>query len=218
MPAVLELFNDTWNGRLVRGVNNAEAVALPAFYQGDSVTIRYYPLLPLDSARAPFFEKLALTSLTLQMVIGPRAGADAIKAAQYTWSKQSTPDAEGKLGYFYADLDLNTSELNTAIGTADQYSAFLEIKLAEGGKPYRVVFQGGFTLLATVKDPSSPAALPLPAPSYLTADECRELFVMWDNKLRAGNAGRNVILVSPDGASTRELGVANDKSGVDNLT
>jgi hypothetical protein len=218
MPASLELFNDTWNVRLVRGVNNAEPVSLPSFFQGDTISIRYYPLLPLDQARAPFFEKIDLTSLTLQLVIGPRAGADDIKAAQYTWTKQIGADAQGKSGYLYADLDLNTSGLNTALATADTFSSFLEFKLSEGGKPYRTVFQGGITIFSTVKDPTSPASVPTPAASYLTRDECFELFVMWKNTLRAGNAGRTVELVSQDTASTRELGVANDKSAIDNLT
>ncbi len=45
----------------------------------------------------------------------------------------------------------------------------------------------------------------------------RELFPMWDNRLRPQNAGRNIIFVSPDATELREEGVGDDGAAISNL-
>lgn len=209
-------------GRACKPIDNQplSTLTIGPFYQGSLIPMRVYPVVATgNQINAPYFSKLDLTNLDFQLVLGPRAGTENILAAQYTWSKQTAADSEGKSGYFYANLDLNTSALNTAIGSSDQYtSAYLEFRISRAGAAYSPVHQVNPTILSVVKDPTSSSSVPTPTPSYLTRDECLNLFVMWNNTIAAGGAnnGRNIILASPDGTRQRELGVSNDGSPIDN--
>lgn len=213
--AYVDLYLDASDpGKILKDLNGNTALPLN-WYQGSNVSLRVYVARPTGLTTGARYAKIDITSLSLQVALGPRAGAEAIKAAQYTWTKQTTADSDGKLGYFYADLDLNTSDLNTAVGTSESYDAYLEFRISEGGANYRVVSQTPIKVLAVVKDPGSASSTPSPSSSYLTREECLEYFVMWDNRNRTENAGRSVVLVSPDAAHTRTLGVDNDGAGID---
>lgn len=226
MADAIELYMNvgTPTGALVRGLSDSGAFTMGPFYQGQLLKLRVYPVIPtgvlVPMPGAAQFSKVDLTNLDLQVVIGPRAGASSVKAAQYTWAKQTANDSEGKSGYFYANLDLNTTDLNTAIGTSDTYDTYIEFQLSRGGLPFAPAYQSAIQIISAVLDPSGAAAVPTPAASYLTAAQCFNLFVMWNNALAAGgaNAGRNVIFVSPDSAHTRELGVGNAAEPIDNAT
>lgn len=200
--------------KILRDLNGNTALPM-SFFQGSNVSLRVYIARPTGAVTGARYAKVDISALSLQVAIGPRAGAEAIKAAQYTWTKQISPDSAGLSGYFYADIDLNTTDLNTAIGTSESYESYLEFRISESGASYRVITQAKFTLQSVVKDPGSASSTPTPSSSYLTRDECLELFVLWDNRNRSGNAGRNVVLVSPDGAHTRTIGVDNDGAGID---
>jgi hypothetical protein len=212
MALALEMYLDCLEGRLVKGLSNQDEFVFNTVYQGSALQMRVYPVIPTFSGLAPFYSKLSLTNLDLQIVLGPRAGADAIKAAQYTWTKQTTNDSDGKSGYFYATLDLNTSELETAIGSLDSITYYLEFRISESAV-WRVAHQRQVTVISVVKNPTGAASIPTPAASYYTAAEIQNLFVR-----KIGLAGETVIFTSPDGASTRELGCNDDKSGMDNVT
>lgn len=222
MADAIDLYLDisTPQGRLVKSLNDASSPAFGPFYQGALLNLRIFPVVPTGAgALPPFYSKVPLANLNLYVVVGPAAGSESIKAAQYVWSKQTSNDSEGVSGYFYSDgLDLNTTDMNTAIGSNPNYLTKIEFLLQRGSGNFTAVFQADITILAAVKDPGSAASNPTPALSYLTKDECLNLFVMWDNRLRAANAGKAPILVSPDGSHTRELGVDNDGAPTDNLT
>jgi hypothetical protein len=207
-------------GRLVTNLNNAAAPVFGPFYQGQLLQLRIFPVVPTGNrVLRPLYSLVALDNLDCQVVVGPAAGAEAIKAAQYVWNKQQVPDAEGLSGYFYADLDLNTNELNTVVGTNATIATQFEIRFSRGAGNFTPVYQTDITIRAVVKDPAGAASIPTPTPSYLTREECFNLFVMWDNRLRAANAGRSIITTSPDQNHTREFGgVDNDGAPTDNLT
>lgn len=219
MADAIELFIDvsTPTGAAVKSLTDASPVAIGPFYQGALLKLRVTPVVPTGSkVSTPFYAKVPISTIEMLATVGQRAGAEAIKAAQYTWSKQLTADAEGKSGYFYADLNLNTSDLNTAIGSSDTYGTYFEIQFSRSGGAYSPVFQSAITLLAVVKDPGSAASIPTPTESYLTLAQSYNLFVAWRNDLIPANAGRNVIFLSPDGTRTRELGVDNNAAPIDN--
>lgn len=209
-------------GAAVKGLNDATTFVLGPFYQGQLLPLRIYPVIStgavLPTSNQNLFSKVSLTNLDLQVVVGPRAGAESILAAQYTWSKQVANDSEGKSGYFYANLDLNTTNLNTAISTSDSYSTYIEFELSRSGATFAPVYQAGIQILAVVKDPGGAASAPTPATSYLTAAQCYNLFVAWRNDLIAANAGRNVVFLAPGAAHTRELGVGDSGEPIDNAT
>lgn len=226
MADAVEIFLDlsTVTGRAYKALDNQPLAALTIgpFYQGSLVPFRVYPIIAgLNQVAAPYYSKVSLTNLEFELVLGPRAGAESILAAQYTWSKQTAADSEGKSGYFYADFNLNTSALNTAIGNNDTYtSAYLEFRLSRNGGAFSPVFQTQPTILAVVKDPGSASSIPTPTEEYLTVAAARNLFVMWNNLLApsGANNGRNIILVSPDGTRTREIGVGNNAEPIDNAS
>jgi len=221
MADATEVFLDltTPQGALVKSLDDRTLFSLGPFYQGQAIPLRVYPVVATGRTLAPnLFSKVALDNLSFELVYGPRAGATAILAAQYVWTKQTVPDSEGKSGYFYGTLDLNTTELNTAIGVEDQINKFLEFRLKRGADSMAPVCQVPVITLASVKDPNSSASIPTPQNAYLTAAQCYEMFVMWNNQLRAANAGRIPIFVSEDSAHTREApGVSNAGLPIDNL-
>lgn len=187
-------------------------------YQGATLSLRVYPCVATsNTVSSPYISKLPLDTLDLQVVVGPAAGAEAIKAAQYTWQKQLTPDSDGESGYFYADLNLNTSEMATAIGSSETYSTKIAFLLSRNGGPYSCVHQTSITLLAVVKDPDSEITIPTPTQYYLTVAQAEAKFVMWDNRILPQNAGRTLILVSPDSSHISETGVDNDGNPIENL-
>lgn len=217
MAAAIEIWNDLLNNRLVQGLNSNEAFRFGTLYQGSKLSIRYFPILPiLGAIQAPFYKKVDLSNLTLEIAVGPRAGTESLKAFQGTWTKQTGPDSEGVSGYMYADLDLNTSDLNTAIGTLDTYSTYLEARLSESGVK-RVTYQTDLIITSVVMGPGAAGSLPTPAAEYFTKAEMLELFVSWDNT-RVQSRGKAVRFASGDGTATRTLGVNNDKSPQDDLT
>lgn len=204
-------------GRLIKGLSDPAPFTLGPFYQGQLLSLRVFPVTVSGSVNQ-VVSQVSLTNLELWVAVGPRAGAEAIKAAQYTFAKQTVPDAEGLSGYFYADLDLNTTDLNTAIGTSDTYTTYFEFLIARGANTHRPVHNVPVNIIARVRDVGA-ASLPTPAASYLTADQCYSLFVLWNNALRPANNGRSIKILSPDGSHTRESGgVDNDGSPTDNLT
>lgn len=219
MADAIELFLDisTPTGAAVKSLSDLASVQIGPFYQGSLLKLRVTPVTPTGSkVSPPYFAKVPITTLNLLVTVGQRAGAEAIKAAQYTWSQQLTADTEGKSGYFYADLNLNTTDLNTAIGTADTYQTYIEFQLSRSGGAYSPVFQQLITILSVVKDPAGAASIPTPSANYLTMEQCFNLFVAWRNDIIPANAGRNIVLLSPGGTHTRELGVDDSAAPIDN--
>lgn len=217
MADAIELFLDisTPQGALAKSLTDRTVPSFGPFYQGQKINLRVTPVVPTGNSIGTLFSKVALDQLTFEFVMGVRSGTNQIYVAQYVWTKQSVNDTDGKSGYFYATVDLNTTELNAAI-TSESLSVYAEFRLGRGAAAAGPVLQVATTIYAAVKDPSGAASIPTPAADYLTAAQCKALFVQWRNDLEAANAGRTIVLASPDNTKTRELGVANDGSAIDN--
>lgn len=217
MADAIEVYLDisTPQGGLFKSLTDRTVLALGPFYQGAALNFRVFPVVPTGATLGALFAKVPLAGLSFEMVVGIRTGTNQIYAAQYVWTAQNANDAEGKSGYWYATLDLNTTELNAAI-TGETLTCYLEFRLKRGAGSFGPVCQQQISVVAAVKDPSGAASIPTPAPSYLTRDECLALFVAWNNAIIPANAGRTLVLSSPDATKTRELGVANDGAAIDN--
>lgn len=180
MPnSVLNLYNDIVNNRLVEGLNSRASVSLREFFQGETVSIRIFPVRPIAGAVvAPFFESVTVSAMSYRLSIGPAAGAESLKAYQDTWTAQTSADSAGLSNYLYADLDLNTTELNTAIGSDSTYTASLfELQFSDNSAPYRIGYQGPFTLRSVVRDVSGAASLPTPSASYPDWNQANATYV-----------------------------------------
>lgn len=208
MGAELNLYNDVIGKRLVLGLSNAGEFTLPDFAQGDGITMRYFPCRPTYSARPPFFSLVDVSGLSLRVGVGPRAGASALLAAQNTW----TPVAAS--GYLEATLDLNTTEMNTAVGVLDSINSYVEIRLNDGAE--RLVYQAQVKVVAAVIGPTGASDLPESVDSYYTRNELDALFVKWVNASVAAR-GKSITLTSASGAAQRIIGVSNDGEAQDDI-
>lgn len=204
MSSVINLYNDVANNRLVGGLSSKEAVALRNSYQGETLSFRIFPVVPIVGVViAPFYAQVPVADILYRMAIGPRAGATSLLAAQATWTPVSGPDADGISNYLEADLDLNTTAMNTAIGSLSTYGdAFFELQFSISSAPWRVGYQAPFSITATVMDISGAIVLPIPAASYPTWEQVGASFVR-----RVGLAGENYSMMSPDGTKVVLFGV-----------
>lgn len=210
-------------GRMLAGLNGGNPPQFTGFFQGQHLQLRIWPVRPSGTSIGNAFTPVPLTAFDgIKIAVGKRAGtptplALAGMGTSYPFAAQTTPDSDGVSGYWSGELNLNTTAMNTEIGSNDTATAWLEIVVVRSGNP-RVILQQQITITAVVLDPSGAVSLPGAATEYFTKDEIRALFVPWDARNRAECSGRRIILTSPAGTATREIGVADDGSGVDNLT
>jgi hypothetical protein len=173
----IELWCDITNGKLVLGLNdNQTPFRFENIFQGSSIPFKVFLVKPVPGAVGrPFFSQVAIDNVLLRMTVGPRAGAESILAYQDTWTKQTALDTEGKSGYFYAALDLNTTALNTAIGSSETYATYLELQISEGS--WRPVAQTSMLVTAVVRDVTGASVLPTPADAYYTKAQIEAMFL-----------------------------------------
>ena len=199
MQSVINLFNDVANNRLVEGLSSKTVVTLRDSYQGETLSFRIFPVVPIVGAVvAPFFSQVSVSNILYRMAIGARAGAESLLAAQPTWTAVIGPDADGLSNYLYADLNLNTTAMNTAIGSLTTLdTSFFELQFSIASAPWRVGYQAPFRITATVMDVSGAISLPMPAANYPTWEQVGAAFVR-----RVGWAGENFSMISQDGSKS----------------
>lgn len=204
------LYNDIVSRRLVTNLSNGTPFQFGSFFQAEKINLQLYPVIPTNlSPPSAAFSKVDISALLPFVYMGPRAGASALLAAQEVWT------AVPASGYFAAVLDLNTTAMNTAIGTSDSITTLFEIQWSEAGVR-RIGYQSTVTVNSTVYDIAGASVLPSPAASYPTWQEARATFVKWLNN-DVSDRGKTVTLYSPDGTALRIIGVNDDKSAKDDL-
>ncbi len=225
MSAAIEIFLDLSkpNAAIVKGLSDPSAAAFDDWLQYSQVPLIVYLVQPTGNVISPpFFSQVDNAGMSLKCYVGPRPGPDAILASQEVFATVAGPDSAGRVLYFAATLNLNDTRLNAAL-TGDSLSSYLEFHLNRGdGVGFVPVAQIAITVEAGVHDPGSAVTPATPteienlrAELYAWASAN---FVSWRNDLIPANAGRNVVLNSPDASRTRELGVANDGSPIDNAS
>lgn len=210
----IKLFCDVLNNTIVQGLDNGNPYQFGTLYQFGAYLIQLTPCLPNYTLRGNQFTKIPLANLVPKIGIGPRAGAEALLAAQFTWTPVFDAGGSGT-GYFQAVLDLNTTEMNTAVGSSDGITTYLQLDISESGNN-RTVLQQNVDVVASIFDPVSPGEIPVPEAGIYSRAEMDAIFVRWDNNLVASR-GKNVVLYSPDGTALRIIGVRDDKSAIDDI-
>lgn len=207
---VIELWNDIENNGLIVGpVSGGKWDATEVrfsnrkIFQASQLSFRWYPI---KKSGLNTYIRVPVSGLTLDIAIGARAGSEAIKARQNVWTAFNDE-------YLYATLNLNTTDLNTAVGSNDVYDTYLEISMTENGNA-RPVYQESISITSVVIGPAGSSALPAAATEFLTRAQCEAMFVKWVDNL-AGNA---IELTSLDGTKFRLIGVNNDGSAQDELS
>lgn len=207
---VIELWNDIDNNTLIAGPvggsnwdQSEVRFSNRKIFQGSQLSIRWYAIKP-DGQFS--YVRVPVSGLTLDIGIGARAGAESLLARQNVW----TPHADG---YLFSTLNLNTTGINTAIGSSDSLNTYLEIQMTENGNS-RPVYQEAITITPVVIGPAGSSALPAAASQFLTREQCLAMFVQFVNNL----PGATIELPSPDGSHTRLLGCNNDGSSLDEVS
>lgn len=126
--ALLDLYFELQNKRLVFSESNPRTFVLPDLYREDRFTINFRALKRVRSTSAPFFERVSLTSFALTIAIGT---ADTPLASASSWTASDNDTL------LTGTLDLQTAGINAL---ADGASSIFEIKLSIGGEPYRGQF------------------------------------------------------------------------------
>ena len=205
--AAINLYNDIEDRRLVLGLNRDEVKPFSEFYQGEVLNIRVYPVEPTRSQSPPYFTKADISNMTLKMLMGPRAGSTDYLATQFTWTRVIE---SGNQGYFDADFSLNTTDIDTALGTGATHETYFEI-ITTLDAIARTSLQIPVRINATAYDPTGAAPAPAEAAQFYTKSEAEAVFVKW-----IGNPnGAMLSLKSPDGNKERFLGLDNTGNPLD---
>src|ERR1041385_840046 len=190
MASPLILAIDRQNCRLVATSLVAGSVAaLPPMFQGNSRDLQITVLDPTGDLGGTPWSKVDLSADTIRVAIGATptgtAGGPTPLALQtvFTWDPVKLK--------FSGSLGLNTTAIDTFIGTASSATAYFEVNIVDAGNRI-TIFQGTVQLVAVVDEATSTA--PNPTDQYFTAAESNSRFV-----LKQFVAGDAIIMVSADG-------------------
>lgn len=197
--ANLDLLIDTNACQAVSGFSNSGSATIPLLVQGDTLNMRIWllarsPTYPVD----PPFVYVPNTDITIQVAIGTRVGQGGVLyTQQFTW----TPNGDAANPYFFAQLPMNTGNINSLLGSSSSQTAYLEVKyIAAGGVPTTVLSKQ-VTIQAAVIQSNSvvvPAGL-----TPLSAEAANALFLKRDFTgpviLRNGTGQAVELYVAADG-------------------
>ncbi len=199
MGSLLKLTVDRQNGKLISF--NGSVSAMPDLFQSNTKTLQVQFVDPAPTPlQIPTVADMAAYGLRASVGSKPTgsSGGPTPLALQdtFTW------DAVNK--WFTADLALNTTAIDTYIGSADSIQAWFELNLTLAGTRTTVI-QTTFTLRAVVDELIS--NVPTPTDVYLPKSEILALLA----------AKLDKVMKSPSGTWARELGIGDDGTPTDNI-
>ena len=194
--ATLELgiFFDITNRTFVKGLKGGVFV-LPTLTDQDQISIRLQVLEidPSGGSNAPY------------SIVDPSgvAATVAIGSTDFgtVYAQQTSFAVDGQ--YLTGLLDLNTSEMATAMGSATKISAILAVQTVDSAG--RVSCQRGITIEKALIRSGTPT--PTPGATYLTADQTAAIYAK-----KIGLPSESITLTSPDGTHTVILSCSDDGS------
>jgi hypothetical protein len=143
----------------------------------------------------------------LRLWIGP--SPTGTPGGPVQWASQDTFTWDAVNKKFTGSIRFDVATVDAAIGVSTFAQGTIEFTIT--GAARQTLYQGS-TQINAVGDESTTSP-PGPVDQYLTKAECLALFAKYIN-----DAGKTIQFVSQDGTATRELGVGNDKSSIDNLS
>lgn len=202
---LLKLAIDRQNKALVSVTGITTLTAIPSLFQSNVPTLQIYVVDPISALGS--YQLVDMNGFGMRVSVGDTptgtAGGPTPLALQdtFVWNAVNK--------YFQADLALNTAAIDAFIGAAAAKSAYFEVNVT-GSSGRDTILQAQFTLKAVVDELASTA--PNPVDQYFTKAEVLALFAK-----KVGLPGERIVFKSDDGTAGRELGVNNDKSGIDSL-
>lgn len=197
--SVLKLIVDRQNRKLVSF--NGTVAQIPDLFQSNTISLQVQVVDPTADFRNPY-STVDLNGYGLRASVGePPTGASGGPTPlalqdTFTW------DAVNK--WFTADLALNTTAVNTYIGSAPLATAYFELNLTLAGAR-TTLLQQPFTLRAVVDELAS--TVPTPTDIYLPKSEILALLA----------AKLDKVMLSPSGTWARELGISDDGTATDSI-
>lgn len=168
--AQFEIFIDTTTQEVVRSFIDSSIAPLPKFVQGDTPTLKLWPLVRIGSAQGPSpYAYLGVAGLSFQVAIGTRIGNTTLYyTQQFVWIADPLNQSVTAL------LPLNTPDITTLIGINSSASAWFEVKYLSGGLPTTILDKQIDLQAAVIK----PGALIIPpGATALTAEDANATFL-----------------------------------------
>ena len=193
-----------WTTKLLQaGEQDSSPVTLPEFNKYESVPFHVVIVEP-DPVIPNKFNRVDISNLTLKASLNDTLDDAAPLAEQSTWTKDTNENT------FSGEFDLNTSNLNTLVGSNTSIQAYFQFTAVDSAGGRRVLYQETVTVTNSVIQPTTTS--PDPVVTYYTAAETDGLF------LKAVNgAGVQLTMISPSGNYQRIWGVDDAGQPIDQI-
>jgi hypothetical protein len=122
--AVQDIFIDVSRGAFVAGLDSTTLVAIPPLVRGTTPTLHVYLLAQTAGwpNATPPYSFIPVAGLTLEMAVGMFGGTSYL-ASVFAWTASADPADP----YFEGTLNLNTSIIASALGSARQITAVMQV-------------------------------------------------------------------------------------------
>lgn len=198
------IFADLTNRQLVASSKSAaekriDQPSRPGQY--DTLYLAIQPmLLTGEGTLDDPYELIDAANYSVTMLLVKQSDGSTLSGPVSSW----TVDETRKVG----KLNLNTAAMATAMSGQTSVACYIEF-LFDDGTNAKTTIRQDLTVQKAYITAGTPTEYPLA--SYLTREECVELFVRWANN----ENGKTIELKSGDGTKTRVLGVDNDSAPTD---
>ena len=186
--AVVNLFIDTVSGTLVASATSPTAVPAPSFNYGDTVTVNIYLLTRVYAVNNVSYTLASVPTNGLALELFLTDGTVAGGSTPYTSIITFTTDANNT--YFIGTLLMNTTALQTLIGTLQITTAVMKIGYLQSAVP-TTVYSG--TVPIGVGIPTGAPVVP-GSLTALSVEVAKQTFVPLQP-----TAGQPVYISSPAG-------------------
>lgn len=177
-------------------------VVLPVFNKYETIPFEVVIVEPsLVALGVERYSRVDISNLSLSIAINDTFDDAAPLAYQSTFTKDEDNNV------FSGELALNTTALNTYIGSNDSKTAYFEIEIQEGTARSKI-YLATITIQNSVTQVSTTA--PTPADEYLTKAQTSAQFLQ-----KVLPAGEQITITSPSGTYQRILGVDDGGASID---
>lgn len=178
---------------------NGGQLVFPPLNKYEVIPFKFFIVQP-DPGQITF-SKVPLDNLSLTVTINNTYDDSSPLVQQASWTKDLTEHS------FTGELDLNTADFNSYMGSSAVMTPLLSFLLTEGTARSEIL-QSIVTINGSLVPPTYTA--PNPLQRFYTADEMDALFVKFINA-----PGRELTLTSPGNLKQRIFGIGDDESRID---
>lgn len=150
------------------------------------------------------FARIDITNISLKVAVNDTLDDSSPLAEQASFTKDTSTNT------FYGNLELNTANFNSWLGSSASKTAYFEIEATEGVAPRTKIYSKAVTVLNSVMQPTTTS--PDPLKEYYTKQEMEGLFVQF--RLQPG---QTISIPNPANTHERVLGCQDDATELDTI-